>query len=266
MVLAADDALLPADPGAAAADSAAAEQQQDEAARSVLCECCGMAEDCTPTYIGRVRERFGGRWVCGICAEAVSEARRRDPALAVREAVASHEALCAEFNATLRANPALCLARSMRDIVRISCRARSGVSAPSAASGGGSGARIGRTRSCALPYRRRRARPAPLLRLACYDNFYPVWEPHPNAKRALDLVLARNRARRRKADFEYYFLPFVPKDEAWGWFPLHARDGRVLIQSKYFPDGKHFPDGELGDDGEYPPPRFMHYAVCDPLF
>ncbi|XP_015697252.1 uncharacterized protein LOC107305127 [Oryza brachyantha] len=150
----ADDALLQA-PGAAGAGGAADEQQQQQdEARSVRCECCGVAEDCTPTYIGRVRERFDGRWVCGICAEAVSELRRRDPALAVREAVASHAALCAEFNATVRANPALCLARCMRNIVRIriSCRSRSGDdSSPSPAPDGG--AMIGRrTQSCALPY------------------------------------------------------------------------------------------------------------------
>ncbi|KAL5222917.1 hypothetical protein ABZP36_027630 [Zizania latifolia] len=152
----ADDAavvLLPAAPDAPPGGVAAEQQQQQDEARSVRCECCGMAEDCTPTYIHRVRERFVGRWVCGICTEAVSELRRRDPALTVREAVASHAALCAEFNSTVRVNPALCLARCMRDIVRLSCRSRSSddVSASSAAPGAG-GAKIGRTRSCALPY------------------------------------------------------------------------------------------------------------------
>lgn len=95
--------------------------------------------------------------------------------------------------------------------------------------------------------RRRTGRPPPLLGLACYDGFYPAWEPHPSAKRALALA--------RKADFEYHFVPWVPEEEAWGWFPLDARDGRVLIQSKYFPD-----------NGDFTRPCFMNYAVCDPLF
>ncbi|KAG2659544.1 uncharacterized protein LOC120707345 [Panicum virgatum] len=93
--------------------------------------------------------------------------------------------------------------------------------------------------------RRRSGRPPPFLGLACDDGFYPALEPHPSAKRAIALA--------RKADFEYYFVPFVPEGKAWGWFPLDARDGRVLIQSKYFPD-------------DSPRARFMNYAVCDPLF
>ncbi|CAO2172652.1 unnamed protein product [Urochloa humidicola] len=101
------------------------------------------------------------------------------------------------------------------------------------------------------PRKRRRSRsPPPLLGLVCYDGFYPALEPHPSAKRALALA--------RKADFEYSFVPLVPEEEAWGWFPLDARDGRVLIQSKYFPVD---PDG-----GDFPHPRFMNYAACDPLF
>ncbi|KAF0905111.1 hypothetical protein E2562_000911 [Oryza meyeriana var. granulata] len=96
--------------------------------------------------------------------------------------------------------------------------------------------------------RRRSGRPPPLLGLACYDGFYPALEHHPSAKRALRVA--------RKADFEYHFVPFVPK-KAWGWFPLDARDGRVLIQSKFFADS---------GDGDFPHPRFMNYAVCDPLF
>ena len=35
------------------------------------CECCGMSEECTPEYIERVRDKFLGKWGCGLCAEAV---------------------------------------------------------------------------------------------------------------------------------------------------------------------------------------------------
>lgn len=142
-----DDARAAPDAAGAAADQ---QQEEEEEARSVRCECCGMAEDYTPTYISRARERFHGRWVCGMCAEAVSELRRRDPALAVGEAVESHAKMCSEFNSTVRVNPTLYLALSMRNIARSTCHNRNNRPAPSAAPGGGS--RIGRTRSCALPH------------------------------------------------------------------------------------------------------------------
>ncbi|KAH7574469.1 hypothetical protein JRO89_XS03G0300200 [Xanthoceras sorbifolium] len=45
-------------------------QSEVEVAR---CECCGLMEECTPGYIGRVRERFQGLWICGLCGEAVKD-------------------------------------------------------------------------------------------------------------------------------------------------------------------------------------------------
>ncbi|XP_062228444.1 uncharacterized protein LOC133926491 [Phragmites australis] len=45
-----------------------------EAAR---CECCGFTEECTPAYIAAVRAEHLGRWVCGLCAEAVGDEIRR---------------------------------------------------------------------------------------------------------------------------------------------------------------------------------------------
>uniref|UniRef100_A0A0E0DYC9 DUF1677 family protein n=1 Tax=Oryza meridionalis TaxID=40149 RepID=A0A0E0DYC9_9ORYZ len=45
-----------------------------EAAR---CECCGFTEECTPQYIAAVRGEYMGRWVCGLCAEAVGDEIRR---------------------------------------------------------------------------------------------------------------------------------------------------------------------------------------------
>ncbi|KAG6414516.1 hypothetical protein SASPL_121888 [Salvia splendens] len=37
------------------------------------CECCGLTEECTGEYIKRVRDRFSGRWICGLCSEAVKD-------------------------------------------------------------------------------------------------------------------------------------------------------------------------------------------------
>ena len=40
---------------------------------SVRCYCCGLMEECTLPYIARVRERHQGRWICGLCSEAVKD-------------------------------------------------------------------------------------------------------------------------------------------------------------------------------------------------
>ncbi|OQU92305.1 LOW QUALITY PROTEIN: hypothetical protein SORBI_3001G325500 [Sorghum bicolor] len=42
------------------------------------CECCGFTEECTPTYIVAVHAEYLGRWVCGLCAEAVGDEIRRE--------------------------------------------------------------------------------------------------------------------------------------------------------------------------------------------
>lgn len=39
----------------------------------VKCECCKLTEECTIAYIARVRERYQGSWICGLCAEAVKD-------------------------------------------------------------------------------------------------------------------------------------------------------------------------------------------------
>ncbi|XP_027356181.1 uncharacterized protein LOC113865671 [Abrus precatorius] len=51
---------------------------EGEAVSSVKCYCCGLTEECTPRYIDRVRERYQGRWICGLCAEAVKEEALKD--------------------------------------------------------------------------------------------------------------------------------------------------------------------------------------------
>lgn len=84
----------------------------------VECECCGMSEDCTPTYIGKIKELFCGKWVCGICSEAVKERMRREPSIDITEALGSHMALCKNFNRTVRINPNLSLATTMRDVAK----------------------------------------------------------------------------------------------------------------------------------------------------
>ncbi|CAN6177858.1 unnamed protein product [Urochloa humidicola] len=81
------------------------------------CECCGMSEECTPEYIRGVRGRFAGRWVCGLCAEAVTEEAEKSGA-GVEEALKTHMGVCKRFNGFGRTYPVLHQAEAMRDILR----------------------------------------------------------------------------------------------------------------------------------------------------
>lgn len=75
---------------------------------SAQCECCGLTEDCTPEYLSRVRDRHAGRWICGLCAEAVEEELlRSDGAVtSTEEAVLRHVAFCSQFRASSPPQPA----------------------------------------------------------------------------------------------------------------------------------------------------------------
>ncbi|XP_022723518.1 uncharacterized protein LOC111280420 [Durio zibethinus] len=85
------------------------------------CECCGMSEECTPEYIERVRNKFLGKWICGLCAEAVKEEMEKNGAK-IQEALSAHMNTCARFNKFGRAYPALLTAEAMRKILRKSSR------------------------------------------------------------------------------------------------------------------------------------------------
>ncbi|KAH7431114.1 hypothetical protein KP509_08G030200 [Ceratopteris richardii] len=77
--------------------SATIEEEEEQ----VKCECCGLIEECTPTYIAHVRDAFCGKWVCGLCAEAVKEehARRaKDNELGMEAALDAHMSMCMQFS------------------------------------------------------------------------------------------------------------------------------------------------------------------------
>jgi hypothetical protein len=78
------------------------------------CECCGMSEECTPAYIAAVRRRFSGRWVCGLCAEAVAEEAAKNGG----DREAAHVAVCRRFNGFGRTHPALFQADAVIGIIR----------------------------------------------------------------------------------------------------------------------------------------------------
>ncbi|KAL5783545.1 hypothetical protein ACOSP7_008574 [Xanthoceras sorbifolium] len=79
-------------------------QSEVEVAR---CECCGLMEECTPGYIGRVRERFQGLWICGLCGEAVKDETRRSKSnrediamITTDEALSRHMKFCQQFKSS----------------------------------------------------------------------------------------------------------------------------------------------------------------------
>ena len=65
---------------------------------SVKCESCGFTEECTPAYIHRIKERYQGRWICGLCVEAVKdEVIRSDMLISTEEALNRHISFYKKF-------------------------------------------------------------------------------------------------------------------------------------------------------------------------
>ncbi|XAR70840.1 hypothetical protein NMG60_11027867 [Bertholletia excelsa] len=89
------------------------------------CECCGMSEECTPEYIDRVRSKFSGKLVCGLCAEAVKEEMEKNGGKR-EEALTDHMNTCARFNRLGRAYPVLFQAEAVREILKKSPRLEGG--------------------------------------------------------------------------------------------------------------------------------------------
>lgn len=82
------------------------------------CECCGMSEECTPNYIKRVREKFSGKLICGLCSEAVKEEMEKNGGKRLEEALNEHMNACSKFNRFGRAYPVLFQAEAMREILK----------------------------------------------------------------------------------------------------------------------------------------------------
>ncbi|KAI3826058.1 hypothetical protein L1987_00100 [Smallanthus sonchifolius] len=85
------------------------------------CECCGMSEECTPEYIARVREKFLGKLICGLCSEAVKEEMEKTGGK-IEEALNEHTRVCVRFNRFDRTNPVLFQAAAMKEMLKKSAR------------------------------------------------------------------------------------------------------------------------------------------------
>ncbi|XP_039126888.1 uncharacterized protein LOC120263028 [Dioscorea cayenensis subsp. rotundata] len=69
-----------------------------EGVEMVACGCCGIKEECTVEYIAKMKARHGGKWVCGLCDEAVKEeARRAGRRISKEEALERHTSFIEAF-------------------------------------------------------------------------------------------------------------------------------------------------------------------------
>ncbi|XP_031493426.1 uncharacterized protein LOC116259685 [Nymphaea colorata] len=120
-----------------------------------VCDCCGLQEECTPEYVEMVRERFHGKWICGLCAEAVKdEVYRSNRLIGTEEALNLHMNFCKNFRSS---DPATHLISAVRQLLRRSLEGpRTLGSAPSSpvAKGGVRASALSRSGSCVPTFAR----------------------------------------------------------------------------------------------------------------
>ncbi|KAK4375409.1 hypothetical protein RND71_006086 [Anisodus tanguticus] len=90
------------------------------------CECCGMSEEFTHEYIDKVRKKYSGKWICGLCVEAVKEEAEKNGGKN-EEALNTHMSACSKFNKFGRAYPVLYQAEAMREMLKKSTREGRGI-------------------------------------------------------------------------------------------------------------------------------------------
>ncbi|XP_051152819.1 uncharacterized protein LOC127266579 [Andrographis paniculata] len=92
------------------------------------CECCGLKEDCTHDYIAKVKNSFHGKWLCGLCSEAVRDELIKNNNnnnnngnnhnhlhLGLHEALLSHMSFCRQHKLL---SPAVQVADGMKQLLR----------------------------------------------------------------------------------------------------------------------------------------------------
>ncbi|KAF3649689.1 hypothetical protein FXO37_18867 [Capsicum annuum] len=84
---------------------------------SAKCECCGMSDEYTPEYVDQVRKKYSGKWICGLCGDAVKEEAQKNGGKN-EEALATHMSACNKFNNFGRAYPVLSQAEAMRKMLK----------------------------------------------------------------------------------------------------------------------------------------------------
>ncbi|KAI3977117.1 hypothetical protein MKX01_042807 [Papaver californicum] len=100
---------------------------QNEVLELVKCDCCGLTEECTLTYISKVKGRYQGKWICGLCAEAVKDEISRststssDKKITIEEALNLHMNFCKKFRCLSSSpppNPTKHLVSAMKHLLR----------------------------------------------------------------------------------------------------------------------------------------------------
>lgn len=82
----------------------------------IKCDCCGLTEECTAAYITMICQRYQGKWICGLCAEAVNYEMRF---LNIEDALIQHMSFCSQFKSAVPPpNPAVHLISAMTHILR----------------------------------------------------------------------------------------------------------------------------------------------------
>ncbi|XP_062099947.1 uncharacterized protein LOC133805812 [Humulus lupulus] len=99
-------------------DQVKVETIDNEVVKEAECSCCGLKEECTEAYITQVEVSYNGKWVCGLCSEAVKEMMTRSPKTAIDEAVSFQWEFCHKYNTTTRLNPKLSFTCDMRDFAK----------------------------------------------------------------------------------------------------------------------------------------------------
>ncbi|KAK9690209.1 hypothetical protein RND81_09G112000 [Saponaria officinalis] len=115
-------------------------------AEDAKCECCGMSEEYTPEYIKSVRDKMLGKWICGLCYEAVKEEMEKNGGVC-KEALETHMSHCVRFNKFGRAYPVLCQAEAMKKILKKGSMIRAKSLSPRDTKGSNKGG-ITRSSSC----------------------------------------------------------------------------------------------------------------------
>ncbi|KAK9078378.1 hypothetical protein SSX86_002435 [Deinandra increscens subsp. villosa] len=138
-----DAILMPSPESQPAATKLTTETAEVESAN---CDCCGLTEECTPEYIERIRERYHGKWICGLCGEAVKdEIVRSERLITTEEAVARHVSFCrSPISSGPSPDPTVHLIAAVRQILR----RRSMPCSPTTVVSGGAGAGLTRSESC----------------------------------------------------------------------------------------------------------------------
>ncbi|KAF8401110.1 hypothetical protein HHK36_014414 [Tetracentron sinense] len=86
---------------------------------SAKCDSCGFTDEYTPAYIARVRERYEGRWICSLCAEAVKdEIFRSGRLISTEEALNRHMNFCKKSGHSDPFYPTENLISTMRQVLR----------------------------------------------------------------------------------------------------------------------------------------------------